>query len=551
MKPRLILVLLLGLTIALSGADAQIEPRLAVVNAKIITMNESLPLAEAMVIEGERIIYVGASPQAQKICGPECWILDLNGLAVVPGFNDNHVHTTEGGLLYLQPNLSGKNCEEIAKIVADETRKAATGEFVFGYNWDFGACPNPNRRALDKFSPKNPVILSQSGGHAVWVNSNLLDQLKITRDTPDPQGGKIDRDEKGEPTGVLREAAAELAYTRQYFNLPTAQRKRAINKALDLYRRAGITSVQDNTWDPRNIWMLSDLKKAGKLTCRFTCWSLGERWYGPTVMKAARFSPDWVRSGPVKLYMDGAFSSGTAWMFMPFAEEPANLGILRRDQSEFDRLVLNAAEKRNQLAIQAIGDRAVQAALDAIERAEKDFPLSRDLRFRLEHVQTVRPEDIPRFSKLGVLASVQPFALSDPEKDLRILGRDRAREAYPYRSLLKAGAGLSFGSDFPAEGDYQPLLGIYYAVTRRNKTGKAGPLNPDQCLTVREALWAYTLGSAYAEFMEKDKGSLEAGKLADFVVLNKSPFDVRADKIKDLEIKYTFVGGRQVWPETK
>jgi len=541
---------LLLLAMAFSRLSAQTEPRLAVVNARLITMSESKPQAEAMVIEGERIIYVGGSEMAQKICGPRCWILDLNGLTVVPGFNDNHVHTTEGGLWYLQPALNGKSCEEVVRIVAEEAKKVAAGEFVFGHSWDYGTCPNPNRWDLDKVSPNNPVLLTQYSGHSVWVNSLLLNQLKITRDTPDPPGGKIDRDEKGEPTGVLRDSAAESAYARQLLGLPMSQRRKAIAKALELYRSAGITSVQDNTWDPRNVWVLRELKKQGKLTARFTCWAIGERWYGKPLARLARYSPEWIRPGPVKIYADGAFSTKTAWMTKAYADEPRNFGIPRHPKAELNKLVLDAAENNYQLAIHAIGDAAVESCLDAIELAEKNFPEAKNLRFRIEHIQMARPEDIARFARLGVLAAVQPFALSDPDKDVRILGKDRAKEAYPYQSLLKAGTTLSFGSDFPAELDYQPMLGIYYAVTRKSKTGK-GPLNPDQALTVMDALRAYTIGSGYAEFMEKDKGALEVGKLADFVVLSKNPLELKPEKLKDIELRYTFVGGRQVFPESK
>jgi predicted amidohydrolase YtcJ len=532
-------------------ARGQIEPRLAVVNARIITLNEKIPQAEAMVVENERIVYVGANDQAQKICGANCWILNLNGLVVVPGFNDNHVHTTEGGMLYLQPNLAGKSCEEIVKIVAAEVRKTAPGEYVLGHSWDYGTCPNPSRWALDKVSPKNPVLLSQYSGHGVWVNSVLLGQLEIDKETRDPPGGKIEHDDKGEPTGILKDTAAEPATSKGLMSISSEQRLKATSKALELYRRAGITSVQDNTWDPRNIWALNDLRKQGKLTCRFSCWSIQERWYGNAVIRAATYTPDWVVAGPLKMFVDGAFSTKTGWMTKPYADDPNNYGSPRHTQQELDRAILYSARNNHQMAIHALGDRAVQSALDAIEKAEILVPDAKALRFRLEHVQMVRPEDIPRFSKLGVLAAVQPFAVCDPEKDIRILGKDRAREAYPYRSLMKAGAPISFGSDFPAEMDYQPLLGIYYAVTRKNKAGTMGPLNPDQAFTVKEALQAYTMGSAYAEFAEKDKGTLQVGKLADFVVLSKSPFEVKPEKIKDIEVRYTFVGGKQVYPETK
>lgn len=551
MKSDYLIPFLLLFIVLTVRSSAQMEPRLAVVNAKIITMDEKNPKADAMVIEGERIIYVGNSDQAQKICGPQCWILDLSGLAVVPGFNDSHTHTVEGGMRLLQPNLYGKSCEEIVKIIAEEVKKSKPGRYILGHDWDFGFCPNPDRRALDQVSKDNPVMLSQYGGHSLWVNSYLLDKLGISADSKDPAGGKIDRDQKGKPTGILRETAAEPAYVRSLFSIPMAQRRKGISKALELYRRAGITSVQDNSWDPRTIWALGEFKEQGKLTCRFTCWSLGERWYAPAMLRFANYYPGWVRRGPAKIYADGSFSTKTAWMTKPYPGEPDNFGIPRHTQAELNRHILNAAQTGQQVAVHAIGDRAVQSTLDAIELAEKQYPKAKKLRFRLEHIQMVRPEDFPRFQKLGVLASVQPFALGDPEKDLRLLGKERAKQAYPYRSLMTAGASISFGSDFPAELDFEPLLGIYYAVNRKSKTGKPGPLNPDERLTVQQALWAYTMGGAYAEFMEKEKGSLEPGKLADFAVLSKSPLEVNPEKIKDIEVRYTFVGGKQVWPEVK
>jgi len=545
------IALLVLLLLSTPVARGQIEPRLAVINARIITLSEKLPQAEAMVVEKERIVYVGSNDQAQKICGPQCWILNLNGLVVMPGFNDNHVHTTEGGMLYLQPNLAGKSCEEIVKTVADEVKKLAPGEYVLGHSWDYGTCPNPGRAVLDKVSPKNPVLLSQYSGHGVWVNSVLLEQLEINKDTRDPPGGKIERDDKGDPTGILKDTAAEPALNKSLLSISSDQRLKAMSKALELYRRAGITSVQDNTWDPRNIWVLNDLRKQGRLTCRFSCWSIQEKWYGNAVIRAASYTPDWIAQGPIKMFVDGAFSTKTGWMTKPYADDPNNYGFPRHTQQELDRAIAYSAKNSHQMVIHALGDRAVQSALDSIEKAEIQFPNSKALRFRLEHVQMVRPEDLPRFQKLGVVAGLQPFALCDPEKDIRILGRDRAKEAYPYKSLMKAGAAISFGSDFPAELDYQPLLGIYYAVTRKNKAGTAGPLNPDQVFTVKEALLAYTVGSAYAEFMEKDKGTLQAGRLADFVVLNKSPFEVKPENIKDIQVRYTFVGGKQVYPETR
>ncbi len=551
MKRQVFISLFLFLAAGAVGPASPLGSRLAVIGGKVITLSEKMPEAEALVIEGERILYVGNSRQAEKICGPECWILDLNGLTVIPGFNDNHTHMLEGGLLYLQPNLFGKSCDEIVKAVAEEIKKTAPGEWVLGQGWDYEFCPNPGRKLIDAVSPNNPVLLSQYSGHGVWINSYLLNQMEITSTSPNPAGGSILKDEKGEPTGILQDRAAESAYAQELLGLSRLARENALAKALELYRAAGITSVQDNTMDPREVWTLESWKKAGKLTCRFSCWSIGEYWYGPTIMRAARFDPLWIKPGPVKFFADGAFSTQTAWMLAPYAGEPSNYGTRRHSQKDLNRIILNLAENRHQAAIHAIGDAAVDSALDAIELAEKTYPYARELRFRLEHIQLARPADLTRFKELNVLACVQPFALSNPKKDVRILGEARAKEAYPYKSLLNAGAALSLGSDFPSELDYQPLLGIYYAVTRKSKNGLDGPLNPSQALTVEEALRAYTLGSAYAEFAEKDKGSLEVGKLADFVVLSENPLKAKPAKLKDIKVVYTFVGGKQVWPERR
>ncbi len=551
MKPKIGIFLASVLIAGAVSAASPIGSRLAVLNARIITLSDRMPEAEAMVIEGERIIYTGNRRQAEKICGPECWMLDLNGLTVVPGFNDNHTHTLEGGLFYLQPNLFGKNCEEIVGIVKEEVKKAAPGDYIFGHSWDYDFCPAPHRKLLDQVTMDHPVFLSQFSGHGIWVNSYLLNQLEITRDTPNPLGGEIERDEKGNPTGILKDRAAEPAYASVLTGISSEKRRQAVLKALELYRAVGITSVQDNTYDPRVVWMLSELKSEGKLTCRFTCWAMGEYWYGSAMMRAARYDPGWITLGPVKIFTDGAFSTKTAWMTVPYAGEPGNYGLPRHPAKELSRIILEIANNQRQVSIHAIGDQAVHYSLEAINLGEERYPSFKQLRNRIEHIQMILPEDLIRFSKLSVLPCVQPFALSNPKKDLRILGEDRAKQAYPYKSLLDAGATLSFGSDFPNEVDFQPLLGIYYAVTRKNKSGDQGPLNPDQALTAEEALRAYTLGSAYAEFMEKDKGSLEPGKLADFVVLSENPLKTKPARIKDIKVVYTFVGGKQVWPERR
>ena len=327
----------------------------------------------------------------------------------------------------------------------------------------------------------------------------------------------------------------------------SAQHRAIIGRALDLYRRAGITSVQDNTWEPFTDRLLIRYLNEDRLTCRFSCWDLGGSFLETLTDMLGCYDGLYVRKGPVKYFADGAFSTRTGWMFQAYADEPGNFGSPRYTPREIENIVMTAAKNRRQIAFHAIGDRAVHEVLNAIEKARKTYPYITQLRFRLEHVQIVRPSDVPRMKELGVLACVQPFAVSDPPKDIKLLGRERAKSAYPYRTMLKAGVRVSLGSDIPAEVDYRPLLNIYYAVTRKNRKGTAGPLNADERLTPFEAIYCYTMGSAYAEFMEDAKGSVTPGKLADLTVLDRDPAAVFPERIKDIPVEMTVVGGRIVY----
>jgi len=515
-------------------------------NANVITLDEKRPAASAVAARGETIVYVGDDAGAPAFLGPKTEVLDLAGKTVIPGFNDVHVHALPGGLFYLEPNLWGKSCEEIVAVVAEEVKKARPGEIITANSWDYPTCPNPHRKLLDPVSPQNPVVLTQFSGHACWVNSAMLKKLGYTAKTQDPEGGKIDRDPDGTPTGILRDKAAFPAQARALLLVKKERREAALEEALRLFRENGITSVQDNTWDPRTLALLRQLQKEGRLTCRFTCWSYAGYSIGPKLMKLGRYDDPWIRPGPWKLYADGAFSTRTGWMTEAYAGEPDNFGLPMMEPAQLAAFYLKAAKQKKQIAMHAIGDRAAHEVLNAVEKSAARYPQARQLRHRIEHAQIMLPEDIPRLARLGMVAAIQPFAASQPQKDLDILGPERARIAYPYRSLQDAGVPIALGSDLPAEVDFQPLLNIYYAVTRKNKAGDQGPLNPQECLTVEQALRAYTLGSAYAEFMEDKKGSIEVGKLADFAVLSRDPLSVEPAALKDVQVEMTIVGGRIV-----
>jgi len=530
---------------ASGGADLVIH------NANVITVDEANPRASAVAAAGERIVYVGGDRGALDLAGPDAEIIDLKGKTLIPGFNDDHVHTLGGGAFYLEPILWNLTCEQIVEVVREEAAKKKPGETVTGNSWDYPTCPDPHKSMLDEAAPDNPVFLVQYSGHAAWVNSAMLKKLKIDRDTPDPEGGQIVRDEDGEPTGVLRDTAVGSSQYTQFARmlLDKERHRAALDKALELYREAGITSVQDNTWEPLTARLLVKYKKEGRLTTRFTCWPYGQLKGAPMLMGIVPFDDYWVRKGLWKYFADGAFSTRTGWMSEPFADEPDNYGAPRYTPGEIEKIVMKAARKRQQITFHAIGDMAVHEVLNAVEAAQERYPWTRDLRFRMEHVQLVMDEDVERMAELGMVASVQPFTIATPSKDVTLLGPERAGRAYPFYTLFKAGVPVAFGSDLPAEVDYQPLLAIYYAVTRMNKAGTEGPLNPGERFSATEALYCYTMGSAYAEFMEDDKGSIEEGKLADLVVLSEDLTAVAPEAIKDIEVLMTVVGGRVVYQD--
>ncbi|TAL35496.1 MAG: amidohydrolase [Spirochaetes bacterium] len=518
-------------------------------NANVITVDAKNPRAEAVAVAGGKIVFVGSSKDALALALPGAKKIDLKGKTVIPGFNDNHAHTLAAGNFYLQPLLWGKTCEEIAAVVKAEAAKKKPGELVLGNSWDYDKCPKPDKALLDAAAPDNPVFLMQYSGHAAWANSKKLKDLGIDRNTPDPKGGQIVRNEKGEPTGVLRdEAMGSSAYGDFLKALLSDERHRAIiDKALQLYRENGITSVQDNTWEPFTNRLLYRYDFAGTLTTRFDCWAQGDSVLHTLFNWFAKFDDPWVTRGPVKYFSDGAFSTRTGWLTAPYADEPGNYGSPRYTPEELTKIIMDAAATKTRLAFHAIGDRAITEVLNAIEKAQEKYPWTKDLRMRIEHVQIMKPADIERMKRLGVVACVQPFAACNPEKDVKLLGQARARTAYPYKSMLAAGVPVAIGSDAPAEVDFQPLLNIYYAVTRKTKDGAVGPLNAAECLTPEEALYCYTMGSAYAQFMENEKGSLTKGKLADLVVLSKDLTRVAPNEIKGIEVLATVTGGRIVY----
>lgn len=502
-------------------------------------MDAGRPRADALVVEGERILFVGSAAEAFDRAGPAAEHIDAAGAAIVPGFNDNHVHAIIYGDQGNQVRLTGMSAEQIVETLMERHAGIKPGKLIMGYDWDYPACPKPTKEALDRAFPENPVLLAQFGGHGLWMNSFALQKMRIKKGEPDPPGaGVVLRDENGDPTGVVREMSNNGFFARHFFRMfiLRSMREPRIRTALDSFRRYGITSIQDNSWFVPVVFTFARLRDRGELTARTSCWSYGAVPWTVPLMALGRYDGLWVRRGPNKHFLDGSFTTRTAWLWEEYADEPDNFGR-GEPQEAVEKIIRRLAARGVQGAFHAIGDRAISTFLDAVERLQGELPETKGLRFRLEHAQLIRPQDIPRLHSLGILIAAQPSALTTPDKDIRLLGERRALAAYPHRSLLDAGVHLSFGSDIPGEPSCDPIRGIHLVANRPG----------GEAISAEEALRCYTVESAYAEFQEREKGCLAAGKAADFVVLSHDITKIPREKIAETLVLATVVGGREVY----
>ncbi|MFP4205947.1 MAG: amidohydrolase [Spirochaetaceae bacterium] len=513
-------------------------PEVLFTGGTVLLMDEHFGEADALLVRDNRIAAVGTAQAVAAEAGADAAHYDLDGRALIPGFNDNHIHLANMADRERTPSLAGLSKAEIIERVREAYADAAPGEWLIATQWDYPSCPDPHLGDLDSAFPDNPVALFQFSGHAAWLNSRALATLGISAETPDWDRGGVDVDADGRLTGIIREpfgAPGVRGLFQKCFTDPAAMRQN-LPVAFSHLNRHGITSVQDNTWFPHVHDAYSELCEAGNVTVRISCWLMGDSPDLVSAMEAKSYYPHRIEQGPLKFFLDGAFSSRTAWLVEPYRGEPGNYGT-GVPAAEIVRKLESFVLKRRQVASHAIGDRAVREYLKAAEELSTRYPYLPELRIRVEHGQLIQPDDIPRLARLGFHVSAQPHAAASPEKDIDLLGTERARRAYPYRSLLDAGVSLSFGSDFPGEAGFEPLLGIHYAVNRE------GP----EAITPAEALRAYTAGSAYAQFAEADKGTLEPGKLADLVVLSADPTRIDPERIRDIDVELTMMDGTVVY----
>ena len=534
----------------MTGAEAA---ELVLLSAKIWTGDPARPEAEALAVRGGRIVAVGSNADVAPLRGPKTRVLEGRGRRVVPGFIDAHTHMTMGGFNLLAVDL------RTTKDPADFTRKLAAfaktrppGQWITDGAWDHEQWTPPRlptKELLDPAAGDRPVCLQRQDGHMMVCNSRALAAARITRETPDPPGGVIVRDAKGEPTGVLKDAAMDAIAAARPARTP-AEIEEALKAAMREAARSGVTSVQDLPGNPADLDAWERLRAAGELTVRVNYRPSLSEWEKARDRRAAMGNDEWLRVGGVKGFADGSLGSTTALFFEPYADDPGNRGVFAAEAIPLARLeerVCGADRAGLQVEIHAIGDRANAEILDLFERVAKaNGP--RDRRFRIEHAQHPRPADIPRFAALGVVASMQPYHAVDDGRwaEMRI-GTVRCRTTYAFRSLLDAKARLVFGSDWDVA-PLSPLLGIAAAVTRRTIDGKnPGGWFPEQRIAPEEALRAYTSDAAWAAFEEGDKGALAVGKLADFVTLSRDPLAVPPEELAAVAVALTVVGGRIVF----
>jgi predicted amidohydrolase YtcJ len=533
---------------------AQGQADLILTKAKFWTASASLPSVEAIAIKGDRIAAVGSEAEVLKWRGEKTILLELPGRLVVPGFIDNHTHFLDGGFQLRSIDLRpARDEKDVTERLRQRAQTLAAGQWITGGDWDHEAWPGaklPTKELIDPVTSKTPVFVSRLDGHMSLANSLALRLAGITKSTPNPDGGLIVRDpETGEPTGILKDAAQVLV-SRLIPPATPQEEDEALRAAMKEAARFGVTSVQDITsWSAFETFRRAQAQNG--LTVRITArtplsvWEKQANW-----IRKYGAGDDWLRLRGFKAFMDGSLGSTTAYFFEPYRDDPKTSGLLASEAIPESKLLerMLAADKAGlQLSIHAIGDRANHMLLDLFASVAKTNG-PRDRRFRIEHAQHLRREDIARFAPLGVIPSMQPYhCIDDGRWAGKRIGPERIKTTYAFRSLLDQGARLTFGSDWTVA-PINPLLGVYAAVTRRTLDDR-NPHGwvPEEKITVEEAMKSYTIANAYASFDESNKGSLETGKLADVVVLDRDIFAIPPVQIPQAVIQYTIVGGKIVY----
>lgn len=546
------------LLLALLGNAIAEPPDVVFVGGKIRTLDAQTPEATALAVHGGRIVAVGGDDEVRALVGPTTEIVDLAGGFVVPGLIDAHGHMSGLGSLALgRVDLAGtRSLDDVIAMIADKAAKTPAGKWVLGGRWDHESWPGkqlPTHAPLSAHTADNPVWVTRVDGHAGLANAAALRRAGITKDTPNPPGGEILRDEHGEPTGVLVDNAMQLVTAK--IDTPVAGPRELILAAQERCLAAGLTGVHDAGIGVAELEAYKALAAEGKLKIRVYA------------MLSAQVAPFYIKDHPplvgerltvraVKLYADGALGSRGAWLLKPYSDRPTGddgkpyTGLSLTPPTQIEALTRLCLKHGYQVCTHAIGDRANREVLNAYEAALHDISEGRARRLRIEHAQILDPADIPRFAKLGVIASMQPtHCTSDMRWVADRLGPDRLVGAYAWNTLQRSGARLAGGSDFPVESE-NPLLGIYAAITRQDLDGNPPTgWRAGECLTRAQALRLFTDDAAYAAFEERDRGTLTVGKLADFVVLDRDLLICPPSDVPRTRVLRTVIGGETVYAQ--
>jgi predicted amidohydrolase YtcJ len=547
------------------GGTAQAPPAdLVLTNGRIVTVEDAMPEAEAIAVSGDRIEALGSAADITRLIGPSTKVIDLQGQLAIPGFIESHGHFTGVGGAQLELNLMNVDSwDKIVAMVAEAVSHAKPGQWIYGRGWHqekWTSRPDPNvegfptHLSLDKVSPNNPVLLVHASGHAAFANAKAMELSAIKRSTESPAGGDILRDKTGDATGLMRERAQGLIKRGAGEPPPTpeetaARDRKVLALAAQESLAKGITTFEDAGSPLATIDLMKKMVDEGALGIRL--WVMVRQpnaVIGPKLAayKMIDYAGGHLTVRAIKKQIDGALGSRGAWLLAPYADKPDSSGLETEKVADIEQTAKLAMANGFQLCVHAIGDRANRETLDIFERAFAANPSKKDLRWRVEHAQHLSAQDIPRFGKLGVIASMQGIhCTSDAPYVLQRLGADRAKEgAYVWQKLMKSGAVVANGTDAPVE-DVDPIPNYYASVSRKLKDGSV--FYADQRMSRMEALKSYTINGAYAAFEEGNRGSLKAGKYADITVLSKDITKIPEDEIPGAKVVYTIVGGKVLY----
>ena len=563
---------LLALLVLPCLAPAQkMRADMILLHGRVYTVNAKHPWAEAIAIRDGKIVAVGSDKEMARYRGPATKVLDAKGHLVLPGITDCHVHFLDGSFSLQRINLEDtKNLDEALRRLKEYADAHPKDPWVLGRGWSYPLFPPnglPDKKFLNAIIPDRPVYIEGFDGHTWWANSKALEAAHITKDTPNPPGGEIVHDPAtGEPTGAIKEDAADGLIRRAIPEPSRDEKLRALRAGLKHANELGVTRVHvmgginPGEGDISEIELLDQLRSSGDLTVRFyVAYRMDPREVtGAQLTRVEqtreKYHDDWIAGGAVKFFLDGVIETHTAAMLAPYADDPSLSGSLLWDPESYKRFVAELDRRHIQICTHAIGDRAIRLALDAYENSGK-VNGTKDARHRIEHIEDASAADIPRFGSLGVIASMQPLHANPDDDTLNVwaprVGSERAQRAWAWHSIQSGGGILAFGSDWPVV-TLSPWPGIQNAVTRQTLEGKpAGGWIPSERISLADAIKGYTLNAAYSGHREKDEGSLEAGKLADFIVVSQDLFKIEPSKIGVTQVLLTMVGGQVAYQSEK